>query len=100
MTAPRALNASAASVCGPTRTRNEDIAVIGDRTVRNDAAIETWDRAAAARPFVAGVLDGLGGHQGGDEASARVAARLMHAVRSLVARLYSRRVRRGTDRDC
>ncbi|MEP7383268.1 MAG: PP2C family serine/threonine-protein phosphatase [Gemmatimonadota bacterium] len=80
MTAPRALNATAASACGPTRTRNEDIAIIGARTVRNDAAIETWDSAAASRPFVAAVLDGLGGHQGGDEASARVAARLMHVV--------------------
>lgn len=80
MTAPRALSASAASAAGPTRSRNEDIAVLGARTVRDEVASMTWDLAGSARPFLAGVLDGLGGHQGGDQASARVAARLVATV--------------------
>ncbi len=80
MTAPRVLTASAASSCGPTRSRNEDIAVLGTRTVRNDAAAMPWALADATRPFLAGVLDGLGGHQGGDHASARVATRLAATV--------------------
>lgn len=80
MTPPRSIQASAASVCGPTRTRNEDIAVLGARSVRDAQAFETWSIDANARPFVAAVLDGLGGHQGGDEASARVAERLLRTV--------------------
>jgi protein phosphatase len=80
VTAPRSIAATAASATGPTRSRNEDIAVLGAVTIRDDAAAMTWDLDAATRPFLAGVLDGLGGHQGGDEASARVAARLAAAA--------------------
>ncbi len=80
MTAPRVLTASAASSCGPTRSRNEDIAVLGARTIRDDAVSMPWNVAGATRPFLAGVLDGLGGHQGGDQASARVATRLAATV--------------------
>ncbi len=80
MTAPRALSASAASACGPSRHRNEDVAVLGTRTVRDGAAAVSWSLADASRPFLAGVLDGLGGHRGGDQASARVAERLAATV--------------------
>jgi protein phosphatase len=48
--------------------------------VRDDSASVSWSLAAASRPFLAGVLDGLGGHQGGDQASARVAQRLAATV--------------------
>lgn len=80
MTAPRAISASAASAVGPARSRNEDIAVLGTGTVRDDVVSMTWNLADATRPFLAGVLDGLGGHQGGDQASARVAGRLATTV--------------------
>ncbi len=80
MTAPRALVATAASTTGPTRNRNEDIAVLGTETVRDRAASVSWNVTSAGRPFLAGVLDGLGGHQGGDHASARVATRLAATV--------------------
>jgi protein phosphatase len=76
VTTPRLIRASAASLCGPTRPRNEDMAVLGGRCVRDGAAEAEWEREGAARPFLAAVLDGLGGHQGGDQASARVAERL------------------------
>ena len=71
MTAPRRLHATAASACGPTRERNEDIAILGARSLRNEAATASWELANASRPFLAAVLDGLGGHQGGDQARAR-----------------------------
>jgi len=80
VSAPRALTATAASACGPTRRRNEDAAVLGSRTVRDDTASAAWRLATASRPFLAGVLDGLGGHQGGDRASLQVAARLAAVV--------------------
>ncbi|MFN0178029.1 MAG: PP2C family protein-serine/threonine phosphatase [Gemmatimonadales bacterium] len=80
MSAPRAVSATAASVCGPTRRRNEDMAVLGTHTVRDGVASMSWTLAGATRPFLAGVLDGLGGHQGGDQASARVAERLATTV--------------------
>ncbi len=76
MTLPRLVRASAASFCGPTRARNEDMAVIGGRCVRDGFAESEWIREGAARPFVVAVCDGLGGHQGGDQASGRVAERL------------------------
>lgn len=76
MTMPRLVRASAASVCGPTRARNEDMAVIGGRCVRDGTGEAEWVREGAARPFVVAVCDGLGGHQGGDQASGRVAERL------------------------
>jgi protein phosphatase len=56
------------------------MAVLGTRTVRDDAASMAWTLAGATRPFLAGVLDGLGGHQGGDQASGRVAERLAASV--------------------
>ncbi|MGE0552115.1 MAG: PP2C family serine/threonine-protein phosphatase [Gemmatimonadales bacterium] len=80
MSAPRALSATAASACGPTRRRNEDIAVLGTRTVRDDVASAEWILSDASRPFLAAVLDGLGGHQGGDRASLEVATRLAAVV--------------------
>lgn len=80
MTVPRSLAASAASVCGPSRARNEDFAVIGDRRVRDGHAATVWDVSTARRPFVAAVLDGLGGHQGGDRASALVGDRLVRTL--------------------
>jgi protein phosphatase len=54
--------------------------VLASRCVRDSSADATWELAGAARPFLAAVLDGLGGHRGGDEASARVAARLAATV--------------------
>lgn len=80
MTGPRVIRGSAASLCGPTRQRNEDMAVLGGRCVRDGTATMEWTREGATRPFLAGVLDGLGGHQGGDQASARVAERLAATV--------------------
>ncbi len=80
MTLPRHIRASAASLCGPTRSRNEDMAVLGGRSVRDGSATAEWTRVGATRPFLAGVLDGLGGHQGGDQASALVAERLAASV--------------------
>jgi len=80
LTAPRRICASAASLCGPTRPRNEDMAVLGGRCVRDGASEMMWERGGAARPFLAAVLDGLGGHQGGDQASGLVAERLAAAV--------------------
>jgi PPM family protein phosphatase len=80
MTLPRLIRASAASLCGPTRTRNEDMAVLGGRCVRDGSFAMEWIREGATRPFLAGVLDGLGGHQGGDQASALVAERLASTV--------------------
>jgi len=80
MSAPRALHATAASVCGPTRRRNEDMAVLATQLVRDGSASATWQCDSATRPFLAAVLDGLGGHQGGDQASAQVAARLAATV--------------------
>lgn len=76
MTMPRLVRASAASFCGPTRARNEDMAVIGGRCVRDTTAEAEWIREGATRPFLVAVCDGLGGHQGGDQASGRVAERL------------------------
>jgi PPM family protein phosphatase len=52
------------------------MAVLGGRCVRDGASQAEWQREGAARPFLAAVLDGLGGHQSGDKASARVAERL------------------------
>lgn len=80
MSAPLALHATAASTCGPTRRHNEDMAVLESQLVRDGSARASWRRADASRPFLAAVLDGLGGHQGGDRASARVAARLAATV--------------------
>lgn len=80
MTAPRRIRASAASLCGPSRPRNEDMAVLGGRCVRDGVSETTWEEEGAVRPFLAAVLDGLGGHQGGDQASARVAERLAATV--------------------
>lgn len=80
MSAPRSLQATAASVCGPNRRRNEDMAVLATRLVRDGSDSASWQRSEASRPFLAAVLDGLGGHQGGDLASARVAARLADTV--------------------
>jgi PPM family protein phosphatase len=80
MTIPRLVRATAASYCGPTRQRNEDMAVIGGRCVRDAAAEAEWAREGATRPFLVAALDGLGGHQGGDQASAQVAERLAAAV--------------------
>jgi protein phosphatase len=56
------------------------MAVLGARTVRDDNVSTVWKLSDATRPFLAGVLDGLGGHQGGDLASATVAARLTNAI--------------------
>jgi protein phosphatase len=56
------------------------MAVLGGKCVRDGAAEATWEREGAVRPFLAAVLDGLGGHQGGDQASARVAERLAATV--------------------
>lgn len=80
MTLPRRVRASAQSLCGPTRSRNEDMAVLGGRSVRDGSYEMEWVREEATRPFLAGVLDGLGGHQGGDQASALVAERLASTV--------------------
>jgi protein phosphatase len=80
MTMPGVIRASAASLCGPTRSRNEDMAVLGGRCVRDGSYATEWVRQGATRPFLAGVLDGLGGHQGGDQASALVAERLASTV--------------------
>lgn len=77
---PRMVRASAASFCGPTRSRNEDMAVIGGRCIRDGSADAEWVREGAARPFLGAVCDGLGGHQGGDQASGRVAERLAGTV--------------------
>jgi protein phosphatase len=56
------------------------MAVLGGACVRDGASETTWDREGAAGPFLAAVLDGLGGHEGGDQASARVAERLAATV--------------------
>lgn len=80
MTATRLIRASAVSLCGQSRPHNEDMAVLGGRCVRDGAAETTWEREGAARPFLAAVLDGIGGHQGGDRASGRVAERLAATV--------------------
>lgn len=80
MSTPGRIRASAASRCGPARARNEDMAVLGGACVRDGASVVEWVRADATRPFLAGVFDGLGGHQGGDAASALAAARLATAV--------------------
>lgn len=80
MTVPRLVRASVASFCGPTRSRNEDMAVIGGRCVRDATAEGEWGRDGATRPFLVAALDGLGGHQGGDQASGRVAERLAATV--------------------
>ena len=80
MSAQRVVKASAASACGPTRTRNEDIAILGAATVRDAVLDGEWHAATAARPFLVAVLDGLGGHQGGAEASRRVAERFARAA--------------------
>lgn len=80
MTAPRSLHATAASVCGPARSRNEDMAVLATRLVRDASATASWQSNESTRPFLAAVLDGLGGHQGGDLASACVATRLAENV--------------------
>jgi protein phosphatase len=52
------------------------MAVLNGRCVRDGAIEAEWERDGAVRPFLAAALDGLGGHQGGDQASARVAERL------------------------
>ncbi len=80
MSVPQHVRATAASACGPTRARNEDIAILGDVTVRDSSTQAEWSASELRRPFLAAVLDGLGGHQGGAEASGRVAARLATSV--------------------
>jgi protein phosphatase len=56
------------------------MAVLASRLVRDGSASSSWQRSDATRPFLVAVLDGLGGHQGGDQASAQVAARLAGSV--------------------
>lgn len=56
------------------------MALLGSLLVRDESVGGAWARAGATRPFIAAVLDGLGGHQGGDQASARVARRLATSV--------------------
>lgn len=80
MAIPGVIRATAASFCGPTRSRNEDMAVLGGRCVRDAALATEWTAADAGRPFLAAVLDGLGGHQGGDLASAVAGERLAAGV--------------------
>lgn len=56
------------------------MAVLGGRCVRDASLATEWIRSEAARPFLGAVLDGLGGHQGGDQASAVAGERLASTV--------------------
>jgi protein phosphatase len=76
----RRLRISARSHVGLVRAANEDMALVGRSMVRDDALDAAFELDGVHRPLVIAVADGMGGHRGGAEASARVTARLADAV--------------------
>lgn len=74
------LRVSARSDRGLVRVRNEDAAVVNGRVIRDGRATEEIDLAEASRVQVFAVLDGIGSHAGGDEASLAMGRRLAEAA--------------------
>jgi PPM family protein phosphatase len=76
----RRLRVSVASERGYVREQNEDMAVVGERLLRDTTWVDDSILTLTTRPLIVGVCDGMGGHRGGGLASAHVAMRLAEVV--------------------
>lgn len=80
MSGYRRLEIDACSHMGVVRKANEDMAIIGRTSVRDAECTHSYVIDAEPRSLVVAVMDGVGGHAGGGDASRRVGARLGAAV--------------------
>ncbi|MBQ8656358.1 MAG: serine/threonine-protein phosphatase [Prevotella sp.] len=81
-------NITAASRVGCIRSNNEDMVLVWDRYIRNDAYRTVIDTASLDR-FVIALADGMGGHNAGEVASQEVLANLHFFINDLPSGMAS-----------